>query len=149
MIDHTKFMQSAIDLSQSAVDKGNHPFGAVLVHDDKIILTAENTIHTANDLTNHAEMNLVRLAVTQYDADFLETCSLYTSTEPCPMCAGAIYWSNIRTVVYACSQKRFYDELQGGLFLPCEQVFAPGEHKITVIRDILSDEAMAIHKKYW
>ncbi|MFD7102034.1 nucleoside deaminase [Streptomyces celluloflavus] len=69
--------------------------------DDEILLEAENTVTTGRDATGHAETNLVRLATATYDAGFLRTCSLYTSTEPCAMCSGAIYWGGIGRVVYA------------------------------------------------
>src|SRR5215468_6381123 len=90
---HNPFLRQAIALAESAVAHGNHPFGAVLVHDGQIVLSAENTIFTGKDVTNHAEMNLVRLAVNQYGPDFLRECVLYSSTEPCSMCTGALYWA--------------------------------------------------------
>lgn len=88
MDHHSPFLQESIDLSKAAVDRGNEPFGAVLVKDGAVILRAENSVFTGRDMTNHAEMNLVKLAAQHYDAAFLADCTLYSSTEPCAMCAG-------------------------------------------------------------
>ena len=97
-----RLISVAIDLALSARNKGNHPFGALLADENgHILLKAENTVVTESDCTGHAETNLMRLASRQYEADFLAKCSLYTSTEPCPMCAGAIFWGNVRRVVWA------------------------------------------------
>lgn len=100
-------MRESIKLARNAREKGNHPFGALLADPDgKILITAENTVETDHDITAHAETNLVRNAARQYPQDFLAECTLYASTEPCPMCAGAIYWANIRRVVFGPQPKR-------------------------------------------
>jgi tRNA(Arg) A34 adenosine deaminase TadA len=88
-------MQQVIEIARQARLHGNHPFGALLADaEGNILLTAENTVVTENDCTCHAETNLIRQAARNYAAEFLETCTLYASTEPCPMCAGAIFWGN-------------------------------------------------------
>ncbi|HKJ28092.1 MAG TPA: nucleoside deaminase, partial [Anaerolineales bacterium] len=104
-----KHIRAAIALAQQARENGNHPFGALLVGPDgEVLLEALNTVVTEHDITGHAETNLVRLAAQTYDAEFLAGCTLYTSTEPCPMCAGAIFWANIRRVVYGLSEEGLY-----------------------------------------
>ena len=91
----------ALDVARRSRDKGNHPFGAVLADGrGRILLEAENTVVTELDCTGHAELNLMRQASKKYDRDILANCTVYTSTEPCPMCAGAIFWGNVRRVVY-------------------------------------------------
>ena len=81
---------------------GNHPFAAVLVDEDgRVLLQAENTVVTDRDGTGHAETNLVRLATQRFSPEELARCTIYASTEPCAMCAGAIHWSHIGRVVYA------------------------------------------------
>jgi tRNA(Arg) A34 adenosine deaminase TadA len=144
-----RLVRRCIQLSADAVAHGNHPFGALLAKDGEILLEAENTIYTAHDVTNHAETNLVRLAVSRYDADFLAGCVLYTSTELCAMCAGAIYWSGVGAVVYACSAPRLADYAGVGLELRCADVFAQGTRKVTVFGPALEDEAAAVHAAYW
>jgi tRNA(Arg) A34 adenosine deaminase TadA len=100
---HESFIRQAIELSISAVEHGNHPFGACLVSKDgQVLLTAENTTcipHT--DVTRHAELNLISMATQKFNRDMLEQCTLYTSCEPCLMCTGAFLWSGIRQLVYA------------------------------------------------
>jgi len=100
---HETFIRQAIDLSLSAVEHGNHPFGACLVSKDgKVLLTAENTCCTpVTDITRHAELNLISMATQKFSRDILEECTLYTSCEPCLMCTGALRWSGIRQLVYA------------------------------------------------
>src|SRR5512135_1611375 len=105
-IEHLK---SAISAAWRAREKGNHPFGAVLVDENnRVVLQAENTVVTGRDSTGHAETNLVRLATQQFPPEQLKRCTLYSSTEPCAMCAGAIYWSQIGRVVYALSEIDLY-----------------------------------------
>jgi tRNA(Arg) A34 adenosine deaminase TadA len=103
-----QWMQRAIAAARRARDKGNHPFGAVLVDGQgQMLMEAENTVVTDNDCTAHAETNLIRQAARTYDRDFLARCTLYSSTEPCAMCAGAIYCGNVRRVVFGLSKERF------------------------------------------
>src|SRR5262249_28732305 len=128
---------------------GNHPFGALLAKNGQIVVEAENTIFTGHDLTNHAEMNLVRLALQHYDPAFLAKCVLYSSTEPCAMCAGAIYWSGIGTVVYACSSPRLAEFAGAGLEIRSHDVFAGGAQPVTVVGPVLENEATQVHAHYW
>jgi tRNA(Arg) A34 adenosine deaminase TadA len=84
---------AAIALAWRAHEHGNHPFGAVLVDDhNQVVLQAENTVVTERDCTGHAETNLMRQASQRFSPEQLATYTLYTSTEPCAMCAGAIHW---------------------------------------------------------
>jgi tRNA(Arg) A34 adenosine deaminase TadA len=100
---HESFIRQAIELSVSAVEHGNHPFGACLVSKDgKVLLTAENTTQIPNtDITRHAELNLISMATQKLTRDILEQSTLYTSCEPCLMCVGAFRWSGIHQLVYA------------------------------------------------
>jgi len=100
-VSHEYFIRESINLSRLAVKHGNHPFGALLVKDGEILLTAENSVESDHDCTCHAELNLISQATRQYSAESLAGCALYTSTEPCAMCAGAIFWAGIPLVVYA------------------------------------------------
>lgn len=148
--EHAVFVREAIALSRSAAAQGDEPFGALLVHDGRVILRAENSVHTGHDVTNHAEMNLVRLAFAQIAPEALHACTLYTSTEPCAMCAGAIYWARIPRVVFACTEARLREITGGsGLNLPCRDVFGRGGRAVEVIGPVLEDEAAAVHLAYW
>ncbi len=144
----------AIGVAAAARRKGNHPFGALLAdHQGKVLLTAENSVNTDKDCTAHAETNLVRKACQTYDHDFLMNCTLYTSTEPCPMCAGAIFWSNIRRVVYGLSEERLYTITGGNadevLYFPCRELFEKGKKQIEIIGPLLEDEAVKVHEGFW
>jgi tRNA(Arg) A34 adenosine deaminase TadA len=149
-----RFMRVAIDVARKARDKGNHPFGAVLVDEQgHILMEAENTVVTEKDCTGHAETNLMRQASRKYDSDFLARCTLYTSTEPCPMCAGAIFWGNVRRVVYGLSQEGLYEmigeDAEEVLYLPCRELLGKGEKPIEVIGPILEEEARKVHEGFW
>lgn len=148
-------LREAIGVSQSAREHGNHPFGAVLTDESgTVVLRAENTVVTENDVTGHAETNLVRLASGAYPTSLLRTFTLYTSCEPCAMCSGAIYWAGIGRVVYAMSETDLIG-MTGShpenptLALPCREVFAAGQRETVVAGPALGDEARPAHEGFW
>ncbi len=153
-IQDLEFLRMTFDIARKARNNGNHPFGALLVDETgRILLEAENTVVTSRDITGHAETNLIRAASQIYDQDFLATCTLYASTEPCPMCAGAIYWSNIRKVVFGLSQESLYSMAEEGseevLKFNCRDLFLQRRKKIDVIGPLLEDEARDVHQGFW
>ncbi len=149
----TLFLRRAIAISQQARDHGNHPFGAVLVDaNGQLLLEAENTVVTERDCTGHAETNLVRLASRQFAPEVLATCTLYSSAEPCPMCAGAIHWGNLGRLVYGVGAPRLYELIGHApdrLRLSCREVFERTSRPIDVIGPALEDEALAAHAGFW
>jgi tRNA(Arg) A34 adenosine deaminase TadA len=152
--DDLKYIRASFVIAQNARAKGNHPFGALLVDDQgHIVLEAENTVVTDRDCTAHAETNLMRKACAMYDDHFLARCTLYTSTEPCPMCSGAIFWGNVRRVVYGLSEEGLYDMAGGSseevLKLSCREVFARGKKRIEVLGPLLEEEAREVHLGFW
>ena len=148
-------LRASIKVAQDARDHGNHPFGAVLVDvNNQMILKAENTVVTGKDCTGHAETNLMRLATQHYSPDQLATCTLYTSTEPCAMCAGAIHWGDVRRVVFALSEIALYEIVGPSpdhLMLPCREVFARSQRPVVVQGPApeLDAEARAVHEGFW
>jgi tRNA(Arg) A34 adenosine deaminase TadA len=150
-----KHLRSAIALAWRARQHGNHPFGAVLVDEhNQVVLQAENTVNTGRDCTGHAETNLVRMASGQFSPEELVHHTLYSSTEPCGMCAGAIHWSQIGRVVYALSEIDLYDMVGASpehLLLPCRDVFAHSQRPIEVLGpfEALEVEARAVHENFW
>lgn len=148
-------LRTAIEVAQAAREHGNHPFGAILVDENnEVLLQAENTVVTNRDCTGHAETNLMRLATQHYSPEKLATCILYTSTEPCAMCAGAIHWGNVRRVVYALSEVALYEIIGPSpdhLLLPCREVFARSQRSIEVFGPApeLDAEARAVHEGFW
>lgn len=146
-------LRRAIALAARARQHGNHPFGALLADENgQILLEAENTVITENDATGHAETNLARLAWHQFSPDTLARSTLYTSTEPCPMCSGAIFWSGIGRVVYALSEEGLYamaGDSPESLQLPCREVFARGGRPVEVLGPLLEEEAARVHDGFW
>ncbi|MBT9606793.1 nucleoside deaminase [Microbacterium sp.] len=150
-LDH---LRRAIQISVDARAHGNHPFGAILVTDDGRILEAENTVLTDRDVTCHAETNLVRLAGRELDATELSASTLYTSCEPCAMCAGAMFWAGIGRMVYALSGTGLIALAESGeegreLDLPSREVFARGSQRVVVSGPHLEDEAAEPHRGFW
>ncbi|HNB52526.1 MAG TPA: nucleoside deaminase, partial [Anaerolineales bacterium] len=118
----------------------------------RVLLRAENTVLTASDCTGHAETNLMRMASQTLSPAQLATCTLYTSTEPCPMCAGAIFWGNVRRVVFALSQEGLYamtGDSPDKLPLSCREVFAHAGRPVEVLGPALEEEARGVHKEFW
>jgi tRNA(Arg) A34 adenosine deaminase TadA len=149
-----KYLERAIELSRQSRTNGNHPFGALLILDDQIVLESENSVGTTGDATGHAETNLVRLASTTFSRSDLARASLYSSCEPCAMCSGAIYWAGIGRLVYALSEDGLY-AITGSnpenptMRLPCREVLARGQREIEVLGPALEDVAASAHQGFW
>jgi tRNA(Arg) A34 adenosine deaminase TadA len=149
-----RLLTAAIGLARRARDNGNHPFGALLAdHFGNVLCEAENTVVTAGDVTGHAELNLVSKACRTLTAGQLAAAILYTSTEPCAMCSGAIYWSRIPRVIYALGEDELAVLAGGGgeliLQLPSRQVFAAGSAAVEVSGPHLHDAAATVHQDFW
>ncbi|GGR13025.1 tRNA-specific adenosine deaminase [Actinoplanes ianthinogenes] len=147
------YLERAIDLARSAREHGNHPFGALLVTPYGAVLEAENTVVTGADPTGHAETNLVRLAG-RLDRSVLADSTLYTSTEPCAMCAGAIYWSGIGRVVFALASEDLAamvtaEEGVPPLRLSSREVFARGGRTVVVDGPADLPSATEVHDGFW
>jgi tRNA(Arg) A34 adenosine deaminase TadA len=145
--EHEKFMRVAIELSKKAGDGGNFPFAAILVKDGEVLLETLNGVDTEHDCTQHAEVRLASLATRTYDGEMLKQCVFYTSAEPCPMCAGAIYWTGIPTMVYGNSDETLMKYHGKSFSIPCRDILTV-ESGVEVIGPLLEDEAEAVHKKF-
>jgi tRNA(Arg) A34 adenosine deaminase TadA len=145
----------AIELARRSREKGNHPFGSLLVDSSgDIVLEAENTVVTEHDVTAHAELNLVRRASMQFDVDALRESTLYASTEPCAMCSSAIYWSGIGRVVYALATEALMAIVNdvsgaGTLALSCREVLDRGGRPVEVSGPHLEEQARPVHEGFW
>ncbi len=110
------YISRAIELAYAAKEKGDNPFGSILVDQDgNILMEDENTQVTQNDITGHPELKIARRAAAKYDKEFLKTCTMYNSAEPCTMCTGAIYWSGIGRIVYGISKARLNELKDDGV----------------------------------
>ena len=149
------FLRRSFDIARTAVANGNHPFGAVLVSGlGQVLLEIENGFLPDRDMTGHAERLLATQASKKFAANVLANCTIYSSAEPCAMCAGAIYWAGIGRVVYGLSEHRLKTiagthEENPTLDLPCRTVFAAGQRPVEVIGPLLEDEAAALHANFW
>ncbi len=148
-----QFLRLAIAVARRARANGNHPFGALLADEQgNVLLEAENTVITDSDCTGHAELNLMRLASRQYTFDELSRCTLYTSTEPCPMCSGSIFWGGVGRIVYALSEDGLYamtGDSPHKLPVGCREVLAHGGRPIEVLGPALEEEARSVHLGFW
>jgi tRNA(Arg) A34 adenosine deaminase TadA len=149
------FLRRAIGLARRAVEHGNMPFGAVLVDGaGEVVLEAENTSITEHDPTGHAETNLMREAGRRFEPDYLQGCTMYTSCEPCAMCAGSVYWVGVRRVVYALDMPGL-DAIVGAdpknptPHLRADVVLNGGRFPIAVEGPALLGEARAVHEGFW
>jgi tRNA(Arg) A34 adenosine deaminase TadA len=146
---HQKWIREAIMVAAGAREHGNHPFGAILVADDTVVLRCENTVNTSSNPTKHAERNLIDAALERFSPDELGEMTLYSSAEPCVMCAGMMYWAGIRSLAYSCSALRF-DELFGETFvIPSHELFTHAHPPISSTGPILEEEGLEVHKDFW
>jgi tRNA(Arg) A34 adenosine deaminase TadA len=149
------FLRRSFDVARRALTHGNHPFGAILVDQNRhVLIETENGYMPAHDGTAHAERLLATQACTTLSRDILQHATLYSSAEPCAMCAGAIYWAGIGRLVYGLSEHRLR-AVTGNhpenptLDLPCRDVFRSGQRATEVIGPLLEAEAEALHAGVW
>ena len=133
------FMKKALQEAELAFEKGEIPVGAIVVIDNKIIARSHNLTEVLNDVTAHAEMQSITAAANFLGGKYLIGCTLYVTLEPCQMCAGALYWSQISKIVFGASDEHRGFEKMGTQLHP----------KTTVIRGILADEASSLMKRFF
>jgi len=148
-----RHLRRANAVAQAAMDAGHHPFGALLVAPDgESVLMEQRNV----DSVNHAEAVLARDAARQFAPELLWDCTLYTTVEPCAMCAGTQYWAHIGKLVYGMSEQRLL-QLTGNhaenptLDLPCREVFARGQKVMQVWGPVVEveKEIAALHRRFW
>ena len=135
----TYFMKKALQEAELAFKKREVPVGAVIVMNDKIIARAHNLTETLNDVTAHAEMQAFTAAADFLGGKYLKECTLYVTLEPCQMCAGASYWTQLGKIVYGAS------EPQRG-FVNLQTTLHP---KTKVVRGILENECSQLMKRFF
>lgn len=133
------FMRKAIVEAQIAFDKGEIPVGAIIVVDNKIIARSHNLTELLNDVTAHAEMQSITAAANFLGGKYLINCTLYVTIEPCQMCAGALYWSQISKIVFGAR-----DENRGYLNMGTQL-----HPKTTVVHGVLENECSELMKRFF
>ncbi|GMN06551.1 nucleoside deaminase [Croceitalea sp. MTPC5] len=137
--DDTYFMRKALEEAQIAFDKGEVPVGAVVITQNRIIGRAHNLTERLIDVTAHAEMQAITAAANFLGGKYLKGCTLYVTLEPCQMCAGALYWSQISKIVYgAADLERGYNVMGTSL-----------HPKTDVIGGVLANEASDLLKRFF
>jgi tRNA(Arg) A34 adenosine deaminase TadA len=151
-----RFLRRCIDLADEARKAGQHPFAALVVDENgEILVEAQNQSRPPEgDPTQHAELVAASKAARLVSPERLAKATLYTSAEPCSMCAGAIYWTNIGRVVYALSEHRLLsltgaNEENPTFSLPCREVFARGQRRVEIAGPLLEEEAAKPHEGFW
>jgi tRNA(Arg) A34 adenosine deaminase TadA len=150
------FLRQAIELAAAARAHGAHPFGALIVdeHGQILVTARNNAVRPKGEPTQHAERLACTKAAKLFSDQVLAKSTLYTSTEPCAMCAGAIYWTGIGRVVYALSEKGLFQFTGSNaenptLDLPCREVFARGQRPTQVLGPFIEEEAAQVHQGFW
>jgi tRNA(Arg) A34 adenosine deaminase TadA len=149
-------LRRAIALSAQSRAGGHHPFAALVIDETGALVSeaGNDSQPPAGDPTRHAELVAAALAARALPPEKLARCTLYTSAEPCCMCAGAIYWCGLGRVVYALSEEHLL-ALTGAhpenptFSLPCREVLARGQRAIEIVGPLLEDEAAVAHKGFW
>ena len=155
-LDHEAYLRRAFDVARRAREAGDHPFGCILVAADGAVMMEQGNGYLAEgrDMTAHAERLIATRASKLHPPEALQGCTLYTSAEPCAMCAGALYWAGIGRVVFGQTEHDL--KAQTGahaenptLDLPCRTVFAAGQRPVEVIGPLLAEEAATLQADFW
>ena len=143
--DHASHMRAAIDLAREAAARGDEPFGSVLVRDDTVVMRESNRIETEDDLRRHPELHLAYRARREYDPAERAEMVMYTSTEPCPMCAGGMRTAGFGRVVYSVSGAEVTEFTGDEPTVRSAEIL---DGVTAVVGPILNDEGRAIHREF-
>ncbi len=133
------FMKKALQEAEMAFEKGEIPVGAIIVIDNKVIARGHNLTEMLVDVTAHAEMQAITAAANFLGGKYLTGCTLYVTLEPCQLCAGALYWSQISKIVFGASDENRGFEKMGTQLHP----------KTIVVRGVLANEASELMKRFF
>jgi tRNA(Arg) A34 adenosine deaminase TadA len=146
-MNNEEYIMETIRISESNMEDGGGPFGAIIVKDNEIIARAGNTVTSSNDPTAHAEINAIRKA-SQYLENFdLSGCILYSSCEPCPMCLGAIYWARLDGIYFAAGKEDAKDAGFDDSFI-YREIKKPFDRRSIQTTQMIRDEAYEVLKKW-
>lgn len=145
--DDERFVRRAIELARAAAEHGNEPFGSILVHDGRVIAESENTVLTDDDITAHPELKLARWAASDLDVETRAETTMYTSTEPCAMCQGAISVAGLARVVYSVPGERAAELSPRDGAVPEASTLA--DSAIEIDGPLLQDAGELVHEECW
>ena len=154
-----ELLYETVRVAHQAKEKGNYPFGCLLADaEGNILLEGENTVVTEHNDCGHSETNLMIAASKTYSRDFLATCSIYITAEPCVMCTGAIYWANVRRIVVGMSERQLLEmtgaDPENATFdLPTHEILAHGQKDFEIVGPVddskLIQAILADHIGFW
>jgi tRNA(Arg) A34 adenosine deaminase TadA len=148
-LDHEQFIDRACDLARQAGDRGDGPYGSLLVVDDEVVMEETNRERTDDDLALHPELTLARRAASELDPETAAEAVMYTSTEPCPMCSTGMVYAGLGAVVYSVSGARAVELRGGGTGgIPSEEVFDRLGADVAVHGPVLPEAGEAVHREY-
>lgn len=144
------YIRAAHELAEEALAEGNPPFGSLLVLDGSAIRSSTNTTKSGDDITAHPELKLARYAARELDPEARAACTMYTSTEPCAMCAGAIYYAGLGRVVYSVAGSSLPRVREHrGIDISCEEVIDRGEGTTEIDGPVLEDDGLEILGRFY
>lgn len=150
MDDDERYIRRAIDLSREAIEEGNTPFGSLLVVDGSVVRKAKNTTVTENDIAAHPEFKLARWASRELEPGERTAYTMYTSAEPCPMCATGIYYAGLGRVVYSVPGRDLANlRDEGGIDIPCREIINRGGGRTVVDGPVLKSEGRQVHEEFF
>ncbi len=143
-----RFMENAIKKAEEGLEKDNSPFGACIVKNNEVIAVAHNTVLEKQDATCHAEINAIREASRTLDNFDLSDCTIYSTTEPCPMCFSAIHWARISDIVYGTNiddvKKLGFSELS----ISNDRMKEEGNSKVNITKDFMREECLELLNRW-
>lgn len=145
--DHERYIERTLELAEEAGERGDGPYGSLLVTSEGV-LEETNRERTEDDIACHPELALARRAGRELPPEERSRAVMYTSTEPCPMCAGGIAIAGLGGVVYSVSTERATEAFGGAAGIPCGEVCERLGHPIDVIGGVCEDEGLAVHRTY-
>lgn len=145
-----EYIREAIELARDAVADGDTPFGSLLVIDDSVVKRSKNTTRTDNDITAHPELKLARWAARELDDAERSACTMYTSTEPCEMCATAINRAGLHRVVFSVASESLANvrgDPNSGI--PCKEIIERNGGATIVDGPVLESEGLQVHEEFY
>jgi len=143
-----EFLRLAIELARQGRERGGHPFGAVLVRDGEVVHQVYDRCVELSDPTFHSELSLISEYCRAHRIMSLEGFTLYASTEPCPMCAGAIHWARISRVVFSVSQAMLQERSGGSPKPSAASIMNTGQQPIEVVGPLIPGEGLTVFEGY-
>jgi len=150
-----EFMQKAIEIAENSAEEGDYAIGAVIVKDNEIISTGETLLKKENDPTVHAEIVAIRAACKKLNTRFLNDCILYTTHEPCPMCASASIWAKMKGIVFGATIEDAFEYAKSKssekftwrqINIKCKEVLSKGEPKLELIEKFMREDCKKLFK---